>query len=84
MIHVYIVNEAVYANLFHPYADIINEQSTTNHRKSTLNERTHGQTWLSYGRNAILISFRVLIYLADGDLHSSLKSSSGHAGITHQ
>lgn len=34
-------------------------------------------TWHSYGKNAMLISFRVLIFLAAQDLHNSLNSSSG-------
>ena len=33
----------------------------------------------SYGRNAMLISFKVLINLALGDLHNSLNNSSGQA-----
>lgn len=35
----------------------------------------------SYGRNAMLISLRVLIFLAARDLQISLNSSSGHTGI---
>lgn len=35
------------------------------------------QTWLSYGKNATLISLSVLIFLAAVDLHKSLNNSSG-------
>jgi len=36
-------------------------------------------TWLSYGRNAMLISFSVFINLAELLLHNSLNNSSGQA-----
>lgn len=38
------------------------------------------QTWLSYGRKAMLISFKVLIFRAAQDLHNSLNNSSGQTG----
>lgn len=38
-------------------------------------------TWHSYGKNAMLISFNVLILRAAVDLHRSLNSSSGHTAI---
>lgn len=38
-------------------------------------------TWDSYGRKAMFISFNVFMYLAHGDLQSSLKSSSGHDSV---
>ena len=41
-------------------------------------------TWPSYGKNAMLISFRVLIFLAAHDLQISLKSSSPHTAIITQ
>ena len=37
-------------------------------------------TWDSYGKKAMLISLRVLIFLAASDLQISLNSSSGHTG----
>lgn len=41
-------------------------------------------TWHSYGRKAMLISFKVLIFLAAHDLHSSLNSSSGQTADQSQ
>lgn len=38
-------------------------------------------TWHSYGRKAMLISFKVLILRAAIDLQISLNSSSGHTEI---
>lgn len=50
----------------------------SNHlNKQTCIFSTKYRTWHSYGRKAILISFRVLIFLAAHDLQSSLNNSSG-------
>jgi hypothetical protein len=41
--------------------------------------KTHSFTCASYAIKAMLISFKVLIYLAAEDRHSWLNTSSGHA-----
>lgn len=42
---------------------------------------TDKHTCDSYGKKAMLISFKVLIFFAAHDLHSSLKSSSGQTAV---
>ena len=44
-------------------------------------QRRRYLTWLSYGRNAMLISFSVLMNFDTGDLHNSLNISSGQAAM---
>ena len=55
-----------------------NDVDISNH---SINDLLKGPTCDSYGRKAMLISFRVFINLAHVDLHNSLNSSSGHAEI---
>lgn len=50
---------------------------------NTITTEAQTPTWLSYGRKAMLISFNVFIFLAAGDLHSSLNNSSWHTGGMH-
>ena len=46
--------------------------------------RNRFSTWDSWGVNAMLISFRVLILFAARELHNSLKRSSGHTVVSRK
>lgn len=67
--------------LLHPYSTLSEFARVPNRttREQTFCDLPMGLTWDSYGRNAMLISVRVLMTLAARDFTSSLNSASGQA-----
>lgn len=68
--------------LLEPTTSHYNQTTPYPHAQCVMPEKKYTKcaihTWHSYGKNAMLISFNVLIFRAAVDLQRSLNSSSGH------